>query len=102
MSTIEELQKWYYSTCNGEWGHRYGVQIETLDNPGWHVKIELTGTVLEDNVFPEVEYGIGSSSEPEGLDWIACKVEENVFHGYGGPERLEEILQRFLEWARCL
>lgn len=102
MNTLEKIQHWYYATCNGEWEHRYGIQIETLDNPGWHVKIELTGTGLEGKVFPEVAYGLGRNSEPEGLSWVFCKVEDSRFHGYGGPEKLEEILLRFLEWTRSL
>ena len=41
---LTQLQQWYLSNCNGDWEHTYGVSIGTLDNPGWSVKIELTGT----------------------------------------------------------
>lgn len=38
---LKGLQDWYCSQCNGDWEHGYGVSIETLDNPGWSLKIEL-------------------------------------------------------------
>ena len=40
------LEGWYTRCCDGEWEHRYGVCIETLDNPGWLIRIDLTGTDL--------------------------------------------------------
>src|SRR5262249_14404082 len=42
------LQAWYATQCNGEWEHGYGLEIETIDNPGWSVKIDLNGTSLTD------------------------------------------------------
>ena len=47
MSTLARLEAWYLRQCNGDWEHLYGVTIETLDNPGWSVTIDLTGTKLE-------------------------------------------------------
>jgi hypothetical protein len=39
MDEFSELQDWYAAHCNGEWEHQHGVVIESLDNPGWWVKI---------------------------------------------------------------
>jgi len=86
--------------CNGDWEHGNGVHVETLDNPGWHVKIDLNDTDLEDIFFPIVKYGVGKDSEPDDDNWLVCKVEDNIFHGHGGPEKLEEIFKRFLEWNK--
>jgi hypothetical protein len=97
-STIERLQNWYMSMCNGDWEHTYGVHVETLDNPGWHVKIDLRDTDMEDISFPVVEYGVGKDSQPDNNDWLTCKVENKTFHGYGGPEKLCEIFRYFLDW----
>lgn len=41
------LQRWYLGQCNDEWEHSFGVAIETLDNPGWSLRIELEETSLE-------------------------------------------------------
>jgi len=42
--SVSTLEQGYTSQCNGEWEHSYGIHIETLDNPGWRIKIDLRGT----------------------------------------------------------
>ncbi|QDU82836.1 hypothetical protein Pla110_45990 [Polystyrenella longa] len=41
MTSVEDdllaLQAWYHYRCDGEWEHRYGLTIETCDNPGWQI-----------------------------------------------------------------
>ena len=44
---INWLQNWYTDQCNGEWEHEYGVNIQTSDNPGWIIDIDLAFTPLE-------------------------------------------------------
>ena len=44
---LYELQKWYASQCDGDWEHSNGIKIMSIDNPGWHVAINLTDTELE-------------------------------------------------------
>lgn len=95
MQTIlNDIQTWYAAQCNGDWEHSFGIKIGNLDNPGWFVKIDLDGTLLEDKAFTQLE-----KSETE-KSWLSCKVEEKKFVGYGDPSRLEEILSIFLEWAK--
>jgi Immunity protein 53 len=45
------LQKWYQSQCNGDWEHSYGITIQTLDNPGWSLFVNLDGTMMEERSF---------------------------------------------------
>jgi len=99
MEILKALQNWYLSQCNDSWEHRYGVKIDTLDNPGWSLKVDLTGTDLENQPFSIMKYGVDKDSHPESDNWISCKVEENRFMGFGGPQKLEEIIQVFLTWA---
>jgi hypothetical protein len=87
------LQKWYESHCDGEWEHGEGLVIESLDNPGWMVRISLRGTALESRQFQEI-----SRLEPD-RDWIRCWIEDGKFQGAGGPQMLDEILQTFVDWA---
>lgn len=54
MNSITWLQQWYRSRCNDLWEHRYGITIQSLDNPGWLVKVDLTGPDLEDKPMNEV------------------------------------------------
>ncbi len=94
MDVLLDLQKWYISNCNGEWEEEYGVKIDTLDNPGWSVTIDLYETNLEGKRFHQYENHISDES------WIECKVEEDRFRGLGDPTKLEQILKIFLEWAK--
>ena len=87
------LQAWYARHCDGDWEHSWGVRIETLDNPGWHVKIDLAGTSLEGRSFTDV---VEMRSE---WDWVECRVEDDAFRGYGGAGTLTEILEIFRSWA---
>lgn len=89
-----DIQNWYESNCNGDWEHEYGISIENADNPGWIVKIDLNETDLENKHFREVE--VDNSDN----DWIFCKVEDLKFVGYSDTQKLEEILQIFLEWSK--
>jgi hypothetical protein len=91
---LNDLQRWYANQCNGEWEHIWGIEIVTIDNPGWRVRIPLQDTVLERILFYRVKY------ERTEHNWIDCKVEEKTFKGYGGPENLQEILRIFHNWSK--
>jgi len=93
MDILRWLQKWYLSNCDGYWEHMYVVTIETLDNPGWRVQIDLTETPLENMSFDRVQYDRGDG------DWVICLKKDGVYQASGGPEKLEEILLIFKRWA---
>ncbi len=93
MTTLDRLQRWYAAQCDDDWEHQQGVEISTLDNPGWRVVIDLEGTPLAGIAFAEV-----SDLGPEA-DWIRCWVEGGRFHGAGGANMLDAILGHFLDWA---
>lgn len=90
---VSWLQGWYKSQCNGDWEHYYGVKIDTLDNPGWSIFIDISGTELESVTFNSIK--IERSEE----DWIHCKVEDNQFRGAGGSLNLLELLDTFRSWV---
>src|SRR4051812_31919657 len=92
---LERLQRWYRSNCDGTWEHGYGIHLDTLDNPGWMLKVQLVGTPLADVAFTKVEL---HRSED---DWLVCRVEERTFQAYGGPENLAEMIDTFLRWAEA-
>jgi len=93
-STLRRLEKWYIKNCNQEWEHTYGIEISNIDNPGWSVKIDLRETVLENKEFKEISY-----QHKDGNDWLVCKKEGDKYIGFCGPEKLEELLIVFLQWA---
>jgi hypothetical protein len=96
MDDIEWLEEWYLAQCNGDWEHQQGMTIETLDNPGWWVRISLEGTNLEnrraDAIIADYK-GIDSS------DWLVCRIKEGRFDGAGGPRKLRAIVECFRTWV---
>jgi hypothetical protein len=99
-TSLRELQDWYRSQCNDNWEHSHGVKIETLDNPGWTVTVDLRETVLQSKTFQGLSKGVIADNLTESEDWIVCKVEEQKFKGAGGPGKLEEIIATFLDWVK--
>ncbi|NJA06626.1 immunity 53 family protein [Methylomonas sp. UP202] len=91
---INSLERWYLSMCNDDWEHTYGIFISNIDNPGWCLKVELSGTNLEEVYFEDLML----QREDEN-DWIICKVENGTFIGYGGPKNLKELINTFLVWS---
>lgn len=94
MDTMQWLQSWYHAQCDGDWEHRYGVKIETLDNPGWLLKIDLAHTDLEPRAFVEVKI------HRSDLDWTECRLREGRFEGAGGPGNLIELIEVFRTWVK--
>jgi len=90
---LDVLGKWYRDQCDGEWEHEWGITIETLDNPGWFVRIDLSATDLEGCAIPRLE------RQTSETDWILCFGQDNQFHGSGDPDKLEEIVTYFLSIA---
>ena len=71
----------------------YGVTIETLDNPGWFVSIDLIHTPLSDRQMSPLR------DENSEDDWLVCEVENKQFRGQGDPAKLSAILQVFQEFV---
>ena len=92
-STLSRLQAWYLGRANGTWEHAYGVHIETLDNPGWAVTIDVADTHYANEAFPEFRH-----KYEHDADWFQCRKVGTKLQGVGGPEQLEAILQHLLAW----
>jgi hypothetical protein len=86
---LQWIQEWYLSQCDGEWEHEYGVKIETADNPGWSIHINLEYTQLE-----ELKYETPVIEKFEH-DWYFIKVENSIFYAAGDPTKLEFLLKEF-------
>ncbi|KQS48479.1 immunity 53 family protein [Sphingomonas sp. Leaf198] len=96
------LNEWYLAQCDSDWEHSYGVKIDTLDNPGWSLKIELTDTALEGRAFERVTYGEISDELEEwqhkGSWWVAV-VKDNAFEVSCGPLDLSAAIGVFRRWV---
>jgi len=93
ISDLTWLQDWYRSNCDGTWEHGYGVHIDTVDNPGWHVTINLKGTRHQSLVATAVE------ADMTEQDWVHCFIRDLKFEGAGDSSNLEIILRTFRSWV---
>ncbi len=87
------LQEWYLAQCDGDWEHERGVEIRTLDNPGWHIEVNLVRTSLEGVSFTPAKV------ERAANDWFFCEVASGKFKGFGGPRNLIDLIAVFRKWA---
>jgi hypothetical protein len=65
-----------------------------LDNPGWHVTIDLKDTTLP--ALPDMKLNV----EKNEKDWYMIKIQDGKFTGSGDPSKLQVILEKFLEFTR--
>ena len=91
--TLTWLQAWYAMQCDGDWEHGYGVRIETLDNPGWSVRIELDGTEWAATPLDRTE------THRSEHDWLIIWKDGPEFHAATGPLNLGEALHAFRLWV---
>ena len=87
------LQAWYAAQCDDDWEHSNGIAIDTIDNPGWSVTIDLAGTGLDPATYTRRE--IHRSED----DWITTHTEGQTFQADCGPTNLAEALHHFRIWV---
>lgn len=90
---LTKLCEWYAEQCNGDWEHGMGVLIDTLDNPGWSVKIDLRETASEKHDFETIKFKESESN------WLTCSITGSEFKGFGDPSKLPVILEHFLRFV---
>lgn len=76
-----------------------GRPIETLDNPGWLVTVDLAGTPLASRPFTGVADGFGAGAHPNAPRWVHCSVQDGAWRGAGDGTQLARLLGLFLDWA---
>jgi hypothetical protein len=92
--SLARLVDWYAENCNGEWEHQYGVHLETMDNPGWHLRVDLTETEHQDRRLARIRRG----NSAVDASWSECWVEEMQFRAFCGPRGLAEVIDFFMRW----
>jgi hypothetical protein len=91
--SLARIQRWYLDCCDGEWEHDYGVTIESLDNPGWRVHVDLRHTPLDDRDHESAEVHRSEA------DWLVTRRDGSRWEAACGPLNLDEALEAFLAWA---
>ncbi|MFT4637113.1 MAG: hypothetical protein ACI8T1_000422 [Verrucomicrobiales bacterium] len=95
---LSRLASWYASQCNGTWEQECGMRLETLDNPGWCLTVDLHHTALGEKEMKEISEGCDADAMPTTPVWIHCSVQESQFVGacdQTQPHRLLEIFEAF-------
>lgn len=96
MELLNKLQQWYQQHCDGYWEYLYGVTIETIANPGWMLRVDLSETLLEEVDFETVKMG---NSESKDEFWVDCCKEDTTFIAMGSSDSLDKLITIFLDWA---
>ncbi len=60
--------------------------IETIDNPGWYIKLDLSETKYKDNYFKTV------SIDQDEDNWLECECKNSVIKGVGDVFKLSDII----------
>jgi hypothetical protein len=93
MGDMDFLLSWFIEHCDGSWEHEKGVIIESLDNPGWRLQVQIRGTELD-----------GFQSERQiiatGSSWLHWWSTGELFHAACGPSDLPLALRAFEDFAR--
>lgn len=87
---ITLLQEWYSDQCNGDWEHSYGIKIDTLDNPGWILRIDLNETEWEQVSIP-MERAFSNDH-----DWMQFQVSNSRYEACGDTSKLIPMINKFL------
>jgi hypothetical protein len=90
-SALDWLMNWYADQCDGDWEHYTGIRIETIDNPGWRLRIPVWGTAYENATLALTK------REVDDFDWTHCRIHEGFFEGHGGPKNLKDLIEKFRE-----
>ena len=90
---VQWLQEWYAAQCNGEWEHTRGVTIESLDNPGWLLTVDLVETPLAKAEMTPVRERGGDD------DWLECDIVAGQFRAAGDPAKLMRLFGAFRKFV---
>src|SRR4051812_17526431 len=92
---LTRLQRWYAAQHDGEWEHGFGVRIDTLDNPGWSLTVDVRGTALE------AAAADWSKRERSEDDWLHWRIAAGRFEAFCGPMNLSEAVEAFVAVAEA-
>lgn len=77
INNLKWLENWYKENCNGDREHTYGISIQTIDNPGWKITINLNETDFENLTLDFI--GTDNSED----DWFKFGIKDQSYIGVG-------------------
>ncbi len=91
MEIIDWIQNWFKENCDGKWEQGEGILINTLENPGWEVEIDISNTSIA-NI--DLSWILNENGKH---DWYGVKIENQKFNASGDAGKLEFLLNLFRE-----
>jgi hypothetical protein len=91
MEILDWIQNWFKDNCDGDWENGEGIQITTLDNPGWEVEIDISKTSIA-NI--SINWILNENGKQ---DWYGVKIENQKFNAQGDSGKLTFLLGLFKE-----
>lgn len=91
MEILDWIQHWFKGHCDGDWEHHDGIQITTIEKPGWDVEIDISNTSIANIHIPWI------LNETSAQNWYGVKIENQKFNASGDPEKLTFLLNLFKE-----
>jgi hypothetical protein len=86
---IQWLSEWFSSHCDGDWEHESGVRLETLDNPGWRLRVDIVGTGVDGRVLPRSKVDLGAGR------WLWTSADGESFEASCDARSLRELVAAF-------
>ena len=95
---LSSIIEWYKLNCDGDWEQTYGVMLQTLDNPGWMLSVDLKNTGVD--FAPEVLLmeGCDEQRHPQEDSWIDCQIDELGYRGASDINQLSRLVDVFTEF----
>ncbi|MFI5589994.1 Imm53 family immunity protein [Amycolatopsis sp. NPDC051758] len=90
------LSEWFSSQCDGDWEHEFGVRLETLDNPGWRLLVDIVGTGVEGRVLPRSKVDLGAGR------WLWTSADGKSYEGSCDVRSLRELVAAFRGFVSSL
>ena len=91
MELLDWIQNWFKDHCDGDWEHGEGIQITTIDNPGWEIEIDISKTSIAGMSIKWI------LNEKGKHDWYGVKIENQKFIASGDSGKLVFLLGLFRE-----
>ncbi len=90
MDVLDWLAQWFQSQCDDDWEHGSGITTESIDNPGWSIKVALAGTDCDGRTLERT-----NCNYEHATDWWTCWTADNVLTGAADLSSFAQCLRHF-------
>ena len=81
------IDQWFERMCDNDWEHQGGITIQTTDNPGWVIIINLDDIIIDKDAALRLLNNDDAHVEAHYFP------EKNTYHVFCEPLNLEKALR---------